>query len=83
LSQASSGAFGQSGVFSTSGDGMIGWQALIGKRRRMERKRQERLLSKMQKARVVEQQEEVKAEPSWGKRFRKVITLRAKSRSSD
>lgn len=47
------------------------------KRDKMDRKRQLRLLQKIQKARALESRDEVLSQPSWNKRFRRVIKLRA------
>lgn len=54
----------------------IGWIEHYKKRNRKEKKRQQRLIRKMQKANVLHHREEIAAQHSWNKRFHTVSKLR-------
>lgn len=56
---------------------MNDWQYRIAKRRRMEKKREQRLITKIQKARAMSRTQEILSLPSWNKRFRRTAMLRA------
>ena len=52
------------------------WETFRIRRERQDRKRRERLLNKLQKARATDKREEVERLPTWGRRFGRVCRLR-------
>ena len=56
---------------------MPNWKAFALRRDRNDRKRQRRLLVKLQKAQAIERREEVESLSTWNRRFGRVCRLRA------
>ena len=59
---------------------MTSWEVSSARRKRrskIERKRRERLLNKLQKAQAIDQREEVERLSTWGRRFGRVCRLRS------
>lgn len=51
----------------------------IARQRMWDRKRKQRLMSKIQKARLLSRADEICQQPSWSKRFHRVIRLRTEA----